>query len=197
MNILVTGLTTLHWGRLEYGNIGNYYIIVPLFRGLHRTFPEATISTTLQLTEDFAKRERIKVLPLDLYYGWRDNHVDTTAALQELGIAQLYSDTGHLLEETAFITEVMRTDLIIDFSGDMWGDNSERMGENRFLVELLKIRTAQLLGKKTVLFASSPGPVTNEDVLELAKTVYANYVSVINRESYSIAITRPFHFSIV
>ena len=26
MNILVIGQGTLHWGRLEFGNIGNYYI---------------------------------------------------------------------------------------------------------------------------------------------------------------------------
>ena len=62
MRILVTGLTTLHWGRLEYGNIGNYYIIVPLFRKLHAYFPDAEIRTTLQLTDEFVEKENINKL---------------------------------------------------------------------------------------------------------------------------------------
>ena len=49
MKILVIGQGTLHWGRLEFGNIGNYYIIEPFFRELHRVFPNATIKTTFQM----------------------------------------------------------------------------------------------------------------------------------------------------
>lgn len=44
--ILVTGLCTLHWGRLEFGNIGNYYIVEPLFRLLHKHFPNYEVLTT-------------------------------------------------------------------------------------------------------------------------------------------------------
>ena len=58
MKILVTGLCTLHWGRLEYGNVGNYYIIEPFFRELHRVFPEAKIVTTFQMTKEFCEREK-------------------------------------------------------------------------------------------------------------------------------------------
>jgi colanic acid/amylovoran biosynthesis protein len=46
MTIFVIGQCTIHWGRMEFGNIGNYYIAEPLFRELHRVFPEATIKTT-------------------------------------------------------------------------------------------------------------------------------------------------------
>lgn len=42
-NIFVIGQCTLHWGRMEFGNIGNYYIIEPFFRELHRVFPQANI----------------------------------------------------------------------------------------------------------------------------------------------------------
>ena len=32
--ILVIGQCTLHWGRMEFGNIGNFYIIDPFFKEL-------------------------------------------------------------------------------------------------------------------------------------------------------------------
>lgn len=196
MNILVTGLATLHWGRLEYGNIGNYYIIVPLFRELHKTFPTATITTTLQLTDEFAQREKINVLPAEFYYGWQEGSRDTKVALEEFESAKEYHKSGILPVSTPYIDELFKSNLIIDFSGDMWGDNSKTMGENRFFVELLKIRVAQLLHKKTVLFASSPGPVTEPGMVEFAKEVYANYDAVINRESLSIKIMREGGFDV-
>lgn len=43
MNILLIGQCSLHWGRMEFGNIGNYYIIEPFIRELHQTFPAAKI----------------------------------------------------------------------------------------------------------------------------------------------------------
>ena len=68
--ILVTGLCTLHWGRLEFGNIGNYYIVEPLFRLLHKHFPNYEVLTTFQMTNEFAEREQIQILPMEIYYNW-------------------------------------------------------------------------------------------------------------------------------
>ncbi len=68
--ILVTGLCTLHWGRLEFGNIGNYYIVEPLFRLLHKHFPNYEVLTTFQMTEEFSRKEKVQVLPMEIYYNW-------------------------------------------------------------------------------------------------------------------------------
>jgi colanic acid/amylovoran biosynthesis protein len=57
-------------------------------------------------------------------------------------------------------------------------------------VDLLKFRTVQLFGKKNIMFASSPGPVTEPKTLELAKTVYKNFDLVLNREGFSIKIMK-------
>lgn len=196
MRILVTGLATLHWGRIEYGNIGNYYIAVPLFRKLHEYFPESEIATTLQLTDEFCKRENLIKLPLECYYAWRENSLDTKEALQEMAIAEIYQSTGKLIGTTRFMEEVMKSDLVMDFSGDMWGDNSSGMGENRFLVDLLKMRTVQLLNKKNVMFASSPGPVTEEGTLDFAKLVYRGFDMVLNREAFSAKILEEEGFDV-
>ena len=182
MKLLVTGQLTLHMGRMEFGNIGNYYIIEPFFRELHRAFPNAEIVTTFQMTEDFSKRERITVLPIDLYYNWNDDVL--SFALEEFSIATIYNETNILIKNTPYITEVISTDLFIDLSGDMWGDNADLAGENRFLVGLLKDRIAQLLKIPTVMVGVSPGPF-NKDILPLAKIVYENFLLVISREKIS------------
>ena len=87
--ILVTGLCTLHWGRLQYGNIGNYYIIEPLFRLLHKYFPGYAITTTFQMTEEFARKEKIEIVPMWLYYNW-DSQNDLKNAYDDVEKARGY-----------------------------------------------------------------------------------------------------------
>jgi colanic acid/amylovoran biosynthesis protein len=194
MKILVIGQCTLHWGRMEYGNIGNYYLIEPFFRELHRVFPNADIVTTLQMTEAFCKKERISVLPMELYYGW--NEYDLPIALEEYAIAKIYEETGILVKKTPYIEEVISSDLVVDISGDMWGDNADLAGKNRFLIGLLKDRIAQLLRIQTVMLAGSPGPFKNQDMLPLAKVVYNNFALVTNREKISTTLLKNNDFDI-
>lgn len=187
MKILVTGLCTLHWGRLQYGNVGNYYIIEPLFRELHRIFPEAEVLTTFQMTEEFAQREDITVLPMKLYYAWRED---------ELALAREEYETvaagSNYPSEYAKLLK--RIDLLINFSGDMWGDNAEHVGKDRFAVDLYKMRTAQLLGVRTVLFAGTPGPFYDDTTREFAKKVLSGFDLVVNREPTSSANLKKWDF---
>jgi colanic acid/amylovoran biosynthesis protein len=185
MKILVTGLTTLHWGRMEFGNAGNYYISAPFFREIYKVFPKAEIATTLQFSDEFCRANKLRLLPLESYYAWRGAGKDLDDALKEYAIASIYQSTGSLPGDSIFIKEVLNSDLVLFFHGDMWGDNADANGENRFFVDILKTRTAQLLGKKTVMIASSPGPVTSPKTLGLARIVYENLTAAINRESYS------------
>lgn len=183
MKILVTGLCTLHWGRLEYGNIGNYYIIEPLFRELHRVFPEAEILTTFQMTDAFIQKEKVHVLPMELYYSWKTDDIENAA--REYELAQKFEQTGCLSERTAYMEAVLASDLVVNFSGDMWGDNAEHVGHGRFLVDLYKMGTAQCLGKKTVLFGGTPGPFTDPSTVEFAKKIFEHFDLVVNREPTS------------
>ena len=183
MKVLVTGLCTLHWGRLEFGNIGNYYIIEPLFRELHRVFPEAEILTTFQMTEEFKKRERVTVLPMSLYYEWKET--DLKEAEEEWKTAEELAADAACKKSTPYIDVVRQCEVVINVSGDMWGDNAEHVGHARFLVDLFKMRTAQLLGKKTILFAGTPGPFSDEETVGFAKEVYRGFDLVVNREPTS------------
>lgn len=194
MKILITGLCTVHWGRMEYGNVGNYYIIESLFKELERVFPNSRISTTFQFTDDFINKFPVTVIPMETYYAWNDN--DLNIAMEEFGVASYFAETKIIIKETQYIKEVLSSDLIIDLSGDMWGDYAEHVGENRFLVNLLKMRSAQLLGKKTVLFAGSQGPFREEKTNFFAKTVYENYTAVLAREPQAIKNVEKYNFNI-
>jgi len=193
MNILVIGQCTLHWGRMEFGNIGNYYIIEPFMRELHKAFPGSIIKTTMQMSERFCKVEKVSVIGMDLYYGWND---DLVLAKKELTIAQKYRESNKLTEKTAYIEEVLNADLVVDFSGDIWGDNANFLGDNRLLVGLIKDRVAQLLGKKVVMLAGSPGPFSNSEILRFAKEVYAAFDLVTNREAISVGLMESQGFDI-
>lgn len=193
MNILVIGQCTLHWGRMEFGNIGNYYIIEPFMRELHKAFPDSIIKTTMQMSERFCQAEKVSVIGMDLYYCWND---DLALAKKELTISQKYRESNELTEKTAYIEEVLNADLVIDFSGDIWGDNADFLGDDRFLVGLIKGRVAQLLGKKVVMLAGSPGPFSNPETLSFAKEVYAAFDLVTNREAISVGLMENQGFDI-
>ena len=184
MNILIIGQCTLHWGRMEFGNIGNYYIIEPFIRELYKVFPNSSIKTTMQMSERFCKDESVSVVPMELYYSWKENEINL--AKHELAIALNYNETSEMLEKTPFIDEVMKADLVIDFSGDIWGDNANFLGDDRFMVGLIKDRVAQLLGKKVVMLAGSPGPFSNKETLGFAQEVFKEFLLVTNREGVSI-----------
>lgn len=194
MNILLIGQCSLHWGRMEFGNVGNYYIIEPFMRELHKAFPGSRVKTTLQMSERFCQDEKVEVLPMELYYGWKET--DLTNALIELGSAEIFSKTGFLPQITPYISAVLESDLVIDFSGDIWGDNANFLGKDRFLVGLIKDRVAQLLGKKTVMLAGSPGPFEEQTTLAFAQEVYKNFDLVTNRESISIGLLRDGGFDV-
>ena len=188
------GQCTLHWGRMEYGNIGNYYIIEPLIQGVRRVFPAAKLATTFQLSKEFCKREDLTILPMEYYYGWSED--DLSIANHELKIAREYPKNSFIKEMTPFMKEVLKSELVIDFSGDIWGDNSNLLGENRFLIGLIKDRVAQLLGKKVAMIAGSPGPFSNKETLIFAQEVYKAFDLVTNRDAISTRILKNNHFDI-
>jgi colanic acid/amylovoran biosynthesis protein len=181
--LLLIGQCTLHWGRMEFGNIGNYYILEPLITELHRVFPHAQIRTTFQLSEAFCRQFDVTVLPMSLYYDW--DQADLERAEVEVEQAHLIVGNGRPPQPTPYLIEALDADLVVDFSGDIWGDNAHLLGPNRFRVGLLKDRTAQILGKPVVMIAGSAGPFTEGPDLTLAREVFANFLWVSNREAMS------------
>lgn len=139
-------------------------------------------------------REGIDTVPMEFYYSWSEGYLEATEF--ELELSKVFNKTGVLSTSTPYIDEVMKSDLIIDFSGDIWGDNADFLGKDRFYIGLCKDRIAQLLGKKTVMIAGSPGPFTDNTNLSFAKEVFAAFSLVTNRESLSRGVLEGHGFNL-
>lgn len=178
IRIFIIGQCSLHWGRMEFGNIGNYYIIEPFFEELRRVFQDAEIATTMQFSEQFCNRYHLITVPLSAYYDFQRSD-NLERAKEELAAVEEGKEI-----ESIYIDEVKRSTFVIDFSGDIWGDNADFLGEDRFATGCYKDLIAQKL-KPTVMLAGSPGPFKDEFNLELAKRVYEGFNLVTNREPLS------------
>ncbi|MCD8038183.1 MAG: polysaccharide pyruvyl transferase family protein [Lachnospiraceae bacterium] len=183
-SILVTGLCTLHWGRLQYGNVGNYYIVEPLFRQLSKHFKNYKIITTFQMDDSFIEKEHIEVLPMEFYYSW-NNDLDLQNAYHDVENAEKFVHHQSSCALTPYLNVLLECDYVIDVSGDMWGDNAEHVGHNRFIVDCLKMKAAQILGKKTILYAVTPGPFSKREEELLAREVFPKFSLVLIREKVS------------
>lgn len=187
--ILVIGQCTLHWGRMEFGNIGNFYIIDPFFNELRRVFPDSEIATTMQFSDEFCKKYNIETLPMEIYYDFmRSDNLEN--AVGELNAVIHGNDI-----DSRYVDEIKKADLVIDFSGDIWGDNADFLGGDRFATGCYKDLIAQHL-KPTVMVAGSPGPFKNPETLELAKRVYNGFDLVTNREPISTRLLEEQGFNL-
>ena len=175
--VFITGQCTLHWGRMEFGNMGNYYIADALLKELRRVFPESELATTMQFSDEFCQRYNIEIVPMSAYYDF--NRKDNLKIAQE----ELDAVVNGKNIESRFIDEVKKASFVIDFSGDLWGENACLLGENRFEVGCYKDIVAQKI-KPTVMIAGSPGPFDKEKI-ELAKKAYEGFAYVTNREPES------------
>jgi colanic acid/amylovoran biosynthesis protein len=180
---------------MEFGNIGNYYIIEPFVRELHNNFPGANIKTTLQMSERFCEDEKVEVVPMELYYDLA-NDTNLDLAKKEIRLVEEFLENGEFTETTPYIDEVLNADIVIDFSGDIWGDNANFLGKDRFEVGLYKDLVAQRLGKPTFMLAGSPGPFNDERTKELAKNVFKGFTAVTNREPISSKVLKEEGFDI-
>jgi len=133
------------------------------------------------MTEAFCTKERVTVVSMDLFFNWDDK--DLSNALYELGIAEIFAKTGKMVSTTPYIELVNSCDLVVDFSGEMWGYHADLVGRDRFLVGLIKDRIPQLLGISTVMLAGSQGRFPDSQIKEFAKEVFKNFQLIANREA--------------
>lgn len=187
--VFILGQCTLHWGRMEFGNIGNYYILEPLFSELRRVFPDVELVTTMQLSDDFCNRFDVETVPMELYYDFKSDD-NLEKAKNEYQIACEKSGGS-----TPFIDEVKKADLVIDFSGDIWGDNADFLGRDRFATGCYKDLVAQKFAP-TVMIAGSPGPFGKEKNITLARETYSGFNYVSNREPISTRLLEDNGFDI-
>jgi len=187
MKILVIGLTSSSLGGMEFHNLGNYVIIEPFIEALRMEFPDADIATSIQMSDAFCRKNGITSLRDKRFWSYGSHTAARTVAdifrvcfwkmLQAIG---LHPDA--LIRGSALLSELEQADLVIDFSGDLYGDNA---AYNNFLESNARLIFSMLLNKPTVMLIGSPGPFTSMWRLLIARKIMGRLDLVTLREPVS------------
>lgn len=179
--IFVTGLTSTNKGGIQYHNLGNYIIVDVLFQKLRETFPDHVISTSIQLSDDFYKKFNIKHLRDKRFftYGMRTAY-KTLCDIFRIFLWKITKAKFFL--SSTFLLELESSDLIIDFSGDIYGDNAKW---HKFLETNARLWFALMLRKKIAMIIGSPGPFSSFWRVWIAKYILPRLSLITNREPLS------------
>lgn len=197
LNILVTGLTSLKLGAMETDNLGNFLIAESLFRSLRNYYNNAEIYTTLQMSDEFANRYKLIIVRGKQF--WIYNKKNYLLLKFEFFLSQLWKFLTKFKLKFSFIlfTERLKllrnSDIILDFHGDIFGDNA--LTKYHFLTGALIPVIAQKLKKKIFFISSSPGPYNSIKKLKIAIKAFQNYEHISVREPISLNIINSIGFS--
>jgi len=193
MKILILGLTSSGLGGMEYHNLGNYAIMEPLIVHLKEHFPGAQISTSIQMSEGFCQIFGIKSLHDRRF--WTYGLATGFTTIKDLMIAFSWNigwnifhhDFLWIIERSKLLNEIYTSDLIIDFSGDIYGDNARNLN---FLEDNAEMIMSKMLGKSVVMFIGSPGPFSSAWRRHLARIVLNHINMITNRDPMSTEILK-------
>lgn len=182
------GLTSSRLGGMEYHNLGNYAIMEPFIIYLQKTFPNSQISTSIQMSDDFCEKFNINSLHDKRFWTYEFKTAFETA--KDIMKISLWKSMGFISEEkfqffiknSTLLREINNSDLIIDFSGDVYGDNANF---RQFLEANTEIIFAKMLNKPVVSLIGSPGPFKPKWRRLLAKNVMNQVDLITNREAIS------------
>lgn len=187
MKILIIGLTSTALGGMEYGNLGNYAIMEPFIEQLKFFFPSAQIKTSIQMSDSFCKKLDIKSLRNKRF--WSYGYYTASRTLADIFkvvlckiLAIFKINASFLLKSSMLLRELYEADLVIDFSGDIYGENASW---NRFLESNARLFFCRLLKKKTAMLIGSPGPFQTIWRQAIAKKTLKKIDLLTNREPIS------------
>lgn len=191
-SIFLTGLLSARVGGLEVGNLGNFAIIDPFIDNLKEQFPGYSVRTSFQLTEPYEKMKGITCLRDDRF--WNYGFYTAKKTIKDLGRLFLYKLTKKksLLQNSLLLKEIDDAEFVIDFSGDVFGENAKF---NVFLEGAAKFYFALALKKKVFVLASSPGPFTTLYKKVIVKYLYNRATRILNREPLSTDLLHNMGFS--
>jgi len=191
--IFLMGLTSSALGGMEYHNLGNYAIMEPLVIYLKKNFPEAKIVTSIQMSAAFCEKFGVECKREKRFWTYgRETAVVTLKDICRLSIWVCFHylfrmDCKFMLNKSSLLCEIHHADLVVDFSGDMFGDNSSY---SRFLEACAELLFAKILEKPTVILAGSPGPFKKRWRRWLAKLVMNHMDLITNREPLSTELLK-------
>ena len=162
MHIFLIGLTSTSLGGMEYGgNLGNYVIMEPLIKFLKQEFPEAKIVTSIQMSGKFCQKFGIESKREKRFWTYgKLTGFTTIVDVLKISIWSLFEYTfkinlKFILNSSLLLREINQSDVIIDFSGDIFGDNAS---SRKYLEGCVELTFSKILKKPTIMLIGSPGP---------------------------------------
>ena len=187
--IFITGSCSSAFGNWEQ-QLGNAAILIGLLETIHKHLPEASIQTKYQLSHKFCEQYKIRSILLEQETGTKIRKALATlrdfllSAAWRFFLGVLRLDIP-LLRSTRLLKSYYDSDLIIDLSGDTFGDN---IPFKNFVKHAMDLTTARLLKKPIVSLANSPGPFTGSLKKNIARFVFNRVSLITTREPISAAL---------
>ena len=176
--------------------LGNVAILIPAFKLLKKSIPDAKIWTTVQLTDKFCKEHGVtripnpkRISPSFLRIGLRliTYLTDLFRASLWRFIRDLLKINFRLLISSNRLEQFAQADVVLDFNGDIFPSDSHPILVFLNAVEIVTIRQ---LGIPVVEFISSPGPFNTWFRRAISKFKF-NKISVFaNREPVSSELVK-------
>lgn len=188
MQIFLIGLTSTSCGGMEYANLGNYVIMEPLIKFLKQEFPKAKIVTSIQMSDEFCQKFDIESRREKRFWTYgKLTGFTTIADIIKILIWSLFKyifkvNLKFILNSSLLLKGMNQSDIIIDFSGDIFGDNAD---SKRYLEGCAELIFSKMLKKPTIMLIGSPGPFREIWRLVLAKFIMNKLDLITTREPLS------------
>jgi len=193
--IFIGGLTSSTLGGMEFHNLGNYIILEPFIHYLKKEFPHAVIHTSLQISDQFCKKYGVTSLRHQRFWTYgKLTACETTKDIIKVAVWKIVKmlfkkNWDHLLNSSPLLMELKNSNLVIDFSCDIFGDNASI---RKFLEDCAEISIAKILGKPVAMLIGSPGPFKRKWRQILGKFILNRVDLITNREPISTELMRKY-----
>lgn len=189
--LFITGSCSSALGNWEQ-QLGNAAILIGLLERIHKHLPSAIVTTKYQLSREFSQTYGIQSLLVGTETGGKLRRVFGTlynvfSSIVWRFFREIFRIDIKFWRSTQLLDTYYNSDLIIDLSGDTYGDN---ILFRDFVKHSLDLIAARLLRKPIVSLASSPGPFTGKIKKLIAQVVFNNISLITTREPVSANLLR-------
>jgi len=191
VRLFITGSCSPTIGNWEH-QLGNAAILIGLLKSIHKYLPDVVITTKYRLSKEFSQKYKIQSVVLEPEKGHKLRRAFITiynlfsSAIWRF-CHKVFRIDVKFLRCTRLLTTYYNSDLIIDLSGDTYGDNIPFLAFVKYSLELV---AARLLKKPVISLANSPGPFSGKIKRFIAKIVLNNISLITTREPVSADLLR-------
>ncbi|MEM0488459.1 MAG: polysaccharide pyruvyl transferase family protein [Candidatus Bathyarchaeia archaeon] len=194
--IFITGSCSTSFGNWEY-QLGNAAILIGLLSSIHKFLPDALVTTKYQLSSEFCQKYGIQSVAVEPIKAGKTQRVLITILNVISSLAWRFANDFFRIDvkkfrSTDLLAAYYNADIIVDLSGDTYGDN---IPFKNFVKHSLDLISASLLKKPIISLANSPGPFTGRIKKFIARATLNKFALITTREAVSSELLRNLNVS--